>query len=366
MYTNEMKKRIIFYMPSFEGGGVEKNIIMIANYFISKKANISLITTSNKIKSKFHKKIKIITPKSNFWGNKKRFFKYFVSIVLLLKEYFKNKNFKVFCFQGNISCIIFCKILKIEIIIRPNSSPSGWSGNNLKRIIFSKIFSLANKIVVNSYAFKKELKNEFNLNSKCIYNPLNINQIKYLSKKKIKFNFFKKNSFNLISVGRLAEQKDHITTLKAVNNIKNKINLKLLIVGDGGQKNNLLNYINKHKLNNIVKIYKRIDNPFPLILKSDVMVLASKFEGLPNILLEALVLKRFIISSDCPTGPSEILDKGKGGILFEVGNYLDLSKKILFLKKNYRYCQTKKIFAYNRIVRFDFKKNLENYYNLFK
>jgi N-acetylgalactosamine-N,N'-diacetylbacillosaminyl-diphospho-undecaprenol 4-alpha-N-acetylgalactosaminyltransferase len=366
MYTNQMKKKIIFYMPSFEGGGVEKNIIMIANYFISKKTNISLITTSNKIKSKFHKKVNIITPKSKFWDNKKRFFKYFVSLILLSKEYLKNKNFKVFCFQGNIGCIIICKILQIDIIIRPNSSPSGWSGNNLKIKLFSKVFTLANKIVVNSYAFKKELKNKFNLNSKCIYNPLNVNQINQLSKKKIKFNFFKKDSFNLISVGRLAEQKDHITTLKAVNNIKNKINLRLLIIGDGGQKNNLLNYINKNKLNNIVKLQKRIDNPFPFILKSDAVVLASKFEGLPNILLEALALKKFIISSDCPTGPSEILDRGKGGILFKVGNFLELSKKIIFLKKNYKYCLNKKKYAYSRISRFDYKKNLENYYNLFK
>ena len=366
MYTNEMKKRIIFYMPSFEGGGVEKNIIMIANYFIFKKANISLITASSKIKSKFHKKIDIIIPKSNFWANKKRFFKYFVSIILLLKEYFKNKDFKVFCFQGNISCIILCKILKIDIIIRPNSSPSGWSGNNFKKKLFSEVFSLTKKIIVNSYAFKRELKSEFNLNSKCIYNPLNINEINHLSKKKIKFNFFKKNSFNLISVGRLAEQKDHITTLRAVNSIKNKINLRLLIIGDGDQKNDLLNYIKKYKLNNIVRLHKRTDNPFPFILKSDAMVLASKFEGLPNILLEDLVLKKFIISSDCPTGPSEILDQGKGGLLFEVGNFLDLGKKIIFLKRNYKSCLKKKKYAYGRMIRFDYKRNLENYYNLFK
>ena len=63
------------------------------------------------------------------------------------------------------------------------------------------------------------------------------------------------------------------------------------------------------------------------------MILSSRFEGLPNILLEALTLKKFIISSDCPTGPSEILDSGKGGLLFRVGNFKDLGNKILIYKK---------------------------------
>ena len=56
---------------------------------------------------------------------------------------------------------------------------------------------------------------------------------------------------------------------------------------------------------------KNIKNPFPYILKSDLFILSSIFEGLPNVLLESLTLNRFIISSNCPTGPSEILSYGR-------------------------------------------------------
>ena len=59
-------------------------------------------------------------------------------------------------------------------------------------------------------------------------------------------------------------------------------------------------------------------------------VLSSKFEGLPNVLLESLVLKKFIISSDCRTGPKEILLDGKGGFLFNVGDYKMLEKRIKY------------------------------------
>ena len=108
----------------------------------------------------------------------------------------------------------------------------------------------------------------------------------------------------------------------------------------------LLNYINRNKLNTMVKINRRINNPYPLIKRSDILLLSSKFEGLPNVLLEALALNKFIISSNCPTGPKEILDNGKGGLLFEVGNYEQLSRKILIYQKNYKLCLKKKKYVF--------------------
>ena len=72
------------------------------------------------------------------------------------------------------SCFcIFCKIFNIKIIIRPNSSPSGWSQNPLKQFIFTHTLKQADRIIVNSFKFKNELKKKLNIKSKCIYNPLN-------------------------------------------------------------------------------------------------------------------------------------------------------------------------------------------------
>ena len=97
------------------------------------------------------------------WPQSHFHFKYLICIYLLLKEYKKDKNFHVFCFQGNIICLIFCKLLKIKIAIRPNSSPSGWSNNIIKKFLFSKILSLSDLIIVNSLKFKLEMQNKFNL-----------------------------------------------------------------------------------------------------------------------------------------------------------------------------------------------------------
>jgi len=365
MYKNEMKKKIIFFMPSFEGGGVEKNVMMVANNFALRNLDVSLITASNNIKNIFDKKVRFIGPKLNFWDNCSRLTKYLLCICLLFIEACKNNNFYVFCFQGNILCTIFCKLFNIKIIIRPNSSPTGWSGNSLKKFLFSKTLKLSNKIIVNSLEFKKELKTKFNLESQCIYNPLNKKEILKLSKKKIKIKFFNKNSINIISLGRLVDQKDHMTLLKAINLLKKKINLRLLIIGDGDQKKNLIKYIKNNGMTNIVKIKNRVKNPFPFILKSKIMILSSKFEGLPNVLLEAIALNKFVISSNCPTGPREILDNGKGGMLFKVGNHIELSKKILMYKKKIKSSMKMKKYAFQRLSKFDYKKNLNQYYNLF-
>jgi glycosyltransferase involved in cell wall biosynthesis len=66
-------------------------------------------------------------------------------------------------------------------------------------------------------------------------------------------------------------------------------------------------------MNKIVKILNFKKNPFPYLKKADLFLLTSKFEGLPNVLLEAATLKKNIISTDCPTGPREILNNGKYG-----------------------------------------------------
>ena len=366
MYKNKDKKKIIFFMPSFEGGGVEKNIILITNHFIKKKLNVSLITASKHAKKNINNSVSFISPKNSFWEKYGRPLKYLICIFLLYKEYKNNNNFRVFSFQGNIICIIICKLLNIKVIIRPNSSPSGWSNNFLKKILFSKIFSWSDKIVVNSHEFKKELKEKFNLNCICIYNPLNIFEIKKLSKKKILFNFFNRKCLNLISIGRLVYQKDHLSLLKSINLIKDEIKVRLLIFGDGNLKSNLIKFIKKNNMEKVVKIKNRVQNPYPYILKSDVMILTSRFEGLPNVLLEGLALDSFIISTNCPTGPKEILDNGKGGLLFKIGDFEELAKKIKIYNKQKNKMNKLRKYGVKRLFRFDYKKNLDSYYNIFK
>ena len=68
-----------------------------------------------------------------------------------------------------------------------------------------------------------------------------------------------------------------------------------------------------------------------------------------------------VISSDCPTGPKEILDYGKGGLIFKMNNKFDLYKKIIFFIKNKSKCEILVNHGHDRLTRFDYYKNLEKY-----
>ena len=104
-----MKRNLIIFMPSIEGGGVEKNLFIISNYLSKKLKNISIITLSKTYKKKFNKKIEFITLKKNFWDKLGRRKKFIISLFILLKEIIKRKgNILVLCFQGNIYCTLLC------------------------------------------------------------------------------------------------------------------------------------------------------------------------------------------------------------------------------------------------------------------
>ncbi len=360
------KKNLILFMPSIEIGGVEKNFIIISNFLASKFNKLTVITTSINKKNKFSKKIKFISQSKINLSNYSRRFKFLVGLLMLAAEIIKNKNSVVLCFQANIYCIYLCKLLRTKVVVRSNSSPEGWSKNFLKKLIYKNAFSIADKIIVNSLEFKKQIKKKFGVKSSCIYNPLNKDEIINLSKKKVNISFFKKNCLNFINVARLEDQKDHMTLLNAFSNLKNIINFRLLIIGDGKNKKKIEKFIQENKLINEVKILKNINNPFPYIKKSNIFILTSLYEGLPNVLLEAITLKKYVISSDCPTGPKEILNYGKGGTLFKAGDSNDLYKKIKNFSSNKKNILNKIKYSSKLLYRFDKKENLNKYLNLLK
>ena len=359
------KKNIIFFMPFIDQGGVEKNLILITNYLCKKISNIKICTLSFNKRNKFDKKIKFISPSIKVARNLNIKIKYIICLYILFKFLLKNKDSIVFTFQANIYCVLLCKILNIKIIVRNNSSPSGWNHNIFKRQIYKYIISKSDKIIVNSLDFQKQMKKKLNLETECIFNPLNISEIIRESKKKINQNYFReKSSLKLINIGRFTDQKDQITILKAANILKEHMNFELLIIGSGEKKDELTQFVKKNNLSKFVKIISVYSNLYKILKQSDVFILSSKYEGLPNVLLEAASLKKFIISTNCPTGPNEILLNGKGGLFFKIGDYNDLSNKIILYSKNKKKFNKRILATFKGLQRYDLEKNLIRYQDI--
>ena len=135
----------------------------------------------------------------------------------------------------------------------------------------------------------------------------------------------------------------------------------MIIIGKGINKSLLENFIQDHKLDNKIKLIGYKKNPYPYLKKSDIVLLSSKYEGLPNVLLEAQFLKKYIISTDCPTGPREILLNGKAGDLVNIGDYKKIAYLINTYKKRKKSINYKIKIGYNNFYRFDYDLNCKKY-----
>ena len=132
----------------------------------------------------------------------------------------------------------------------------------------------------------------------------------------------------------------------------------MIIIGEGNLKTKILEYILKHNLQKNITILPNKKNIFKYLKQSRTFILSSKYEGYPNVLLDAAAAQLPIISTNCEFGPVEILKKEKYGRLFNVGDYLKLSK--LMLDKN----KIKKLPKYE-IEKNNLNKISKKYYELF-
>lgn len=357
------KNQLVFFYPSIEIGGLTKNLFSLINSLSNKKYNINFITyknLKNNVVAKklytFDKKINVITPKF-FFKTYNRYLKYFFCFLTLLHFCSKNK-FLIISFQSNILSIIAAKLTNSKIIIRCNTAPQKYVSDFKKKMFFKFFYSLADKILVTSNDFKKEMKKYFNLKSIVHRQSLDIEGIKKKSKVKTNFEFFKKyQHLKLINVGRLTDQKDLITLLKAFSKLVKTRKARLLFIGNGIDQAKLQLYIKDKKISDHIKIINFQSNPYKFISLADAKVLTSKYEGNPNILLETGCIKKLIISSNCKVGPSEILQGGKGGILFRVGDH----NKLYNILKNLRVNDKKikgKINITHNYVKKNFKKDI--------
>ena len=132
----------------------------------------------------------------------------------------------------------------------------------------------------------------------------------------------------LLFVGRLVPPKDVPNLLAACTILKHRRRLDVLIVGDGPERPSIQALVREMGLADAVRLVGTVQNPLPLMAGSGVLVLPSRFEGLGNVLIEAMACGTQVVSTDCPHGPAEILDGGQYGQLVPVGDPAALAAAI--------------------------------------
>lgn len=180
--------------------------------------------------------------------------------------------------------------------------------------------------VADNFADKYKFKYE---KIKVIYNPVYDPQM-YINESEVNYlSFFQDNIPIIIGVGRFTAQKNFELLIKAFNEVNKVKEVKLLLLGDGVLRDNLESLVSALEIQDRVLMPGFVSNPQAYISLSDVFVLPSNYEGFGNVLVEAMGTGITVVSTDCYSGPSEILEGGKYGILAEVGNVEQLKLAIL-------------------------------------
>lgn len=133
----------------------------------------------------------------------------------------------------------------------------------------------------------------------------------------------------ILGMGRLSQEKDFPTLIRAFLLVRQLQPARLVILGEGKEQSKLNSLIHKLGLENDVAIPGFVSNPYPYLAGSAAFVLSSYREGLPTVIIEAMAVGTPVVSTDCPNGPAEILDRGKYGELVTVGDSEAMAKAIL-------------------------------------
>ncbi len=169
-----------------------------------------------------------------------------------------------------------------------------------------------------------------------IYNPIDTTELSRKSQAPLNHPWFIPNAPPVVmAVGRLVPQKGFDTLLQAFATVRQRILARLMILGEGPLRKQLETTVRQCKLSEDVLLPGFSPNPYPYIKQSALFVLSSRWEGFPNVLLEALALKACIVATDCHTGPREILATAQNAArLVPVGNAPALATAMLSILTN--------------------------------
>jgi glycosyltransferase involved in cell wall biosynthesis len=160
-----------------------------------------------------------------------------------------------------------------------------------------------------------------------IYNPVVTDELSAQMEAPLDHPWFKGDVTTVLGVGRLGGQKDFATLIRAFGLLAPRYpKLRLLILGEGKQRTMLEKILREGGLTDRVSLPGYASNPYPYMKRAALFVMTSRFEGFGNVVAEALACGCPVVSTDCKSGPAEILDNGKYGYLAKTGDVPDVAR----------------------------------------
>ena len=350
--------KILFCTDSLIMGGQEKisidylkmlaeskkyEIFLLINEDNGEEGNVFLNRIPKEVNYKFVIDKEIISKINSYRELKKKnpIYKFFYNYYLGQRKKSYEKNIKQivrdieYDYLIDFTCQLPIELCDERVYSWIHVSLDKWKEKRLKNLKL-KIEKI-NKLILISEDMKKQAIKIFPgiLGDRygVLYNFFNIEELKKMSSDETFLNkkekeLIKKKYF--FACCRIDKQKDIDTLIESYKILKEKYKLeeKLYIAGIGDQKERLEILIKNYRLENDIIFLGMQKNPYVWMKKAEFFVHSSHYEGLPTVVIEAMITNGLVISSDCPTGPREILEDGKSGILFPVGDKEKLSEEI--------------------------------------
>mgnify|MGYP001942319445 CR=1 FL=1 len=317
-FIKRYKMKIAFVIYNLSGGGAEKVVSLLSSE-MSLNHEVNIINFDEGIDYKYGGDvINLNIPSSN-----NIFFKFYNILrrASRLSKLFKTKKYdKIFSFMesSNIPSIMVSN----NVIVSVRNDP--FKFDKITQFLIKVLYKKAKCVIVNSKENNEVLRKYFKLNNvEVIYNPLNIDDIQKNRKEKLDINY----KF-ILAIGRLDYQKGFDLLIKAYSQTVIKNDVKLLIFGEGKLKNDLHQLISTLDLEENIFLMGKTNNPYKYMSQAEMFVLSSRHEGFPNVLVEAMACECLVLATDCPTGPKEILQENKNGILVKNENINELTSMI--------------------------------------
>ena len=331
-------QHIAIFCASLAGGGAERAMVNLANSFVDYGLSVDLVLvrSEGEFKSEVSSGVRVIDLK------KGRVIRALPSLLRYLRA--EQPQLLLSALDHvNIIAVLASLLSRIStrVVITVHAPPSVNFGQDLS--LSGKIFKLASSwsyrnssaVVGVSKGVRDDLIQNFGLEpSKVsyIYNPIIFPRLKEMGLQDINHHWFDDNKVPVIvAVGRLSVEKSYHTLIMALKIVRQKLPVRLLILGEGSERQNIQALVEAQGLVNDVELAGFVSNPYAFMKRAALYVLSSRFEGLGNVLVEALALGCHVVSTDCPTGPTEILCGGEFGKMVPVGDINAMANAFLLI-----------------------------------
>jgi len=327
---------IAIFVTYLEGGGVERILVNLIRGFIEQGLSIDLVLV--KAKGPF---LSLIPPEVRIvdLGANRLLF----SIPGLVNYLRQNQPQALLSAMHDINLVaLWARRLagvstRVVVSVHNTISQESQNSTQLKRRIAPYLarwfYPWADAVITVSQGAAEDFES-LGLSSKylrVIYNPVVTPELFQKTLEPLEHPWFTSDSPPVIlAVGRLEAQKDFPTLIKAFAEVRQQRPARLMILGEGQDRPVLEALVQELGLESDVALPGFVDNPYTYMAKAGVFVLSSLFEGLPTVLIEAMAGGTPVVSTDCKSGPAEILDHGKHGKLVPVGDIKGIAQAIVY------------------------------------